>query len=188
MLVKDLFQQIRYAINDQDKIEFSDAELLNYVNQAQDYISNIAINNGFKGLLKETDLTLTNSQATLPSDFVREYSVTNGMFILKSVPPDAEVDEFSYKIIGRDLYSKNENLKLYYFYMYPAYVSVNDELAIPNIFLNLLREIATYLALNRVNINTNFEVQLAQFFESRLLQVINNYGNSNIERPMPFVV
>ena len=188
MTVSDLIQQIRYAINDQDKIEFSDAELLNYVNQAQDYISNIAINNGFKRLLKEANLTLTDGKVTLPSDFVREYSVTNGMFILKSVPPDAEVDEISYKIVGDLLFSKNENLKLYYFYMYPAYVSVNDELVISNIFLNLLREIAIYLAMNRVNINTNFEVQLAQFFESRLLQVINNYGNSNIERPMPFVV
>lgn len=188
MLVKDILSQIRYAINDTDKIEFSDTELLNYVNQAQDYISNVAINNGFKGLLKETDLTLTDGKVALPDDFVREYSVTNGMFILKSVPPDAEVDEYSYKIVGNLLFSKNENLKLYYFYMYPPYVSVNDELVIPNIFLNLLREIATYLALNRVNINTNFEVQLAQFFESRLLQVINNYGNSYIERPMPFVV
>ncbi len=188
MTVLDLIQQIRYAINDVEKIEFSDEELINYINQAQDYISNVCINNAFKGLIKEVDLTLTDGKVELPQDFAREFSVVANGYILKSLPADADVDEYSYKIVGNSLYSQNETVKLYYFHMYPAYVSVNDELAIPNIFLNLLREIATYLALNRVNINTNFEVQLAQFFESRLLQVINNYGNSNIERPMPFVV
>ena len=188
MRVSDLLQQIRYAINDTDKIEFSDAELLNYINQAQDYISNICINNAFKGLIKETDLTLIDGKTELPQDFVREYSVVANGYILKSLPADAEVDEYSYKIVGNSLYSQNDTVNLYYFYMYPAYVSVNDELVIPNVFVNLLREIAIYLALNRLEFNTAFETQLAQLFETRIIQVINSYGNSNVERPMPFIV
>ena len=188
MRVGDLLQQIRYAINDTDKIEFSDAELINYINQAQDYISNVCINNAFKGLIKETDLTLIDGKTELPQDFVREYSVVANGYILKSLPADAEVDEYSYKIVGNSLYSQNDTVNLYYFYMYPAYVSVNDELVIPNVFVNLIREIVTYLALNRTNINTSFELQLSKLYEDRILRVINSYGNSNIERPMPFVV
>ena len=188
MRVSDLLHQIRYAINDNDKIEFSDAELLNYVNQAQDYISNVAINNAFKGLIKEVVLALTDGKAELPQDFAREYSVVANGYILKSLPADADVNEYSYKIIGNSLYSQNDTVKLYYFHMYPAYVSVNDELVIPNVFVNLLREIAIYLALNRTNINTSFELQLSKLYEDRILRVINSYGNSYIERPMPFVV
>lgn len=188
MTVSDLIQQVRYAVNDTDSVEYTDGELLDYVNQAQDYISNVCINNAFKGLIKEADLTLTNNQVALPNDFVREYSVVNGIYILKSIPPDAEVDEYSYKIVGKTLYSKNDTVKLYYFYMYPSYSAVSDTVVIPDVFINLLRETVVYLALNRVNINANFEFQLSQLFESRLLQVINSYGNSNLERPMPFVV
>ncbi|EDP74400.1 hypothetical protein [Hydrogenivirga sp. 128-5-R1-1] len=188
MTILDLIQQIRYAVNDTDKIEFSDAELLNYVNQAQDYISNVCINNAFKGLIKEVDLTLTNNQAVLPDDFVREYSVVSGKYILNSIPPDAETDKYSYKIVGKTLYSTNDSVKLYYFYMYPSYSAVSDTVVIPNVFVNLLREIAAYIALNRLEFNTNFEIQLAQVFEDRLLQIINQYGNSNLERPVPFVV
>ncbi|RMD45746.1 MAG: hypothetical protein D6831_02985, partial [Aquificota bacterium] len=71
MTVNDLISQIRQAVNDTDKIEYTDQELINYINQAQDYISNVCINNNFKGVLKQTDLTLTNDKAALPSDFVK---------------------------------------------------------------------------------------------------------------------
>ncbi|WP_457641457.1 phage adaptor protein [Persephonella sp.] len=188
MTVSDLIQQVRYAVNDTDNVEYTDGELLNYVNQAQDYISNVCINNTFKGLINEVDLALTNNQVALPNDFVREYSVINGINILKSIPPDAEPDAYSYKIVGKTLYSKNDTVKLYYFYKYPSYVAVSDAVVVPDVFLNLLREIVIYLALNRTNINTGFEMKLSQLYEARLLEIISGYGYSNLERPMPFVV
>ncbi len=188
MTVQDLINQIRYQINDTDKIEFTDGELLNYVNQAQDYISQVAINHRFKGLIKMSDLSLSDGKATLPEDFVREHKVKAGSRLLNSVSVSEDVDVYSYKIIGNEIYSGNDQLTLYYFYMYPAYIAMTDILKIPMIFENLIREMVVYLALNRTNINASFEVQLSKLYESKIIRIISNYGNSNLERPMPFVV
>ena len=188
MTVQDLINQIRYQINDADRVEYTEAELIGYINQAQDYISQVLINHRFKGLIKNVDLSLSNGKATLPEDFIREHKVKAGGRLLKSVSVSEDVDIYSYKIIGNEIYSGNEQVTLYYFFMYPSYVAVSDTLKIPRVFENLLKEIVIYLALNRTNINASFEVQLSKMYENKIINIISNYGNSNFERPMPFVV
>ena len=186
MTIQDLINQIRYQVNDTDKIEYTDSELIEYINQAQNYISKIAINHRFKGLINQSDLSLSDGKATLPADFVKEHKVKAGGKLLKSVSVSEDVDIYSYKIIGNEIYSGNEKITLYYFHFYPTYTVVTDTIQIPRIFENLLREIVIYLALNRTDINASFEIQLAKLYESKVLNIISSYGNSNLERPMPF--
>jgi len=186
MTIQELINQIRYQVNDIDKIEYTDSELIEYINQAQDYVSQIAINHRFKGLINQSDLSLSDGKATLPTDFVKEYKVKAGGKLLKSVSVSEDVDIYSYKIIGNEIYSGNEKIILYYFHLYPTYTAATDTIQIPRIFENLLREMVVYLALNRTDINVSFEIQLSRLYESKVLNIISSYGNGNLERPMPF--
>ncbi|ADO44949.1 hypothetical protein Hydth_0549 [Hydrogenobacter thermophilus TK-6] len=186
MTVAEAVLRLRTLLNDPQAIEFTDAELINYINQAQDYIVLSAVNLGFQGFLKNVNLTLTNDQALLPSDFIREYSVSANNYILNSVPPDAEVTDKTYKIIGNTLYSKNASVSLYYFYSLPNYSNLSDTIQIPQIFNNLLFEICVYLAKNRIEVPNAFDVQLSSLYEQKIAQLVSAYGMSFIERPMPF--
>ena len=190
MTVADLITQIRRAINDVGAIEYTDDELVDYINQAQDYITNTCINHQYKGFLKSITLTLTDGKVTLPSDFVVESAVLSGNRNCLPVAPGEQTKQnsYTYKIIGNELYSDQSELTLIY-YSYPSsYTQTTDTISLPNHFINLLKEISIYLALNRNEFDTRLEQQLSALYEQKLLKLISNYGLSTIPLNMPFMV
>lgn len=188
MTAADLLLQVRYAINDLGKIEYSDDELLHYLNQAQDYIVNTAVNKGYKGLLKTATLNLINDSAQLPDDFIKEAVVIANGKKLKPVPTGKQYDENTYQIVGNLIYSKNAQVNLIYFYFPDLYKNLDDKISLPRTFWNLLKEITVYLSLNRNEFNTNFETQLSVLYEQKINDVISNYGFSDIPLNLPFRV
>ena len=188
MKVGDLITQIRAAINDTRKIEYTDDELIIYINQSQDYIANTAINAGYKGFLKTATLQLTDGEADLPSDFVRENAVLAGTTRLLPISTTNLVTSSTYQIVGNKLKTQNDEVTLVY-YAYPQqYLTVNDELQLPQHFINLLKEMTIFLALNRNEFNTGVEQQLSALYEQKLLRLIKNYGLWAIPRELPFEV
>ena len=63
MTVADLLKQVRYALNDTEGVEFSDSELINYLNQAKDYVVQSAVSKNFKGFVAYSELTLVDGKA-----------------------------------------------------------------------------------------------------------------------------
>lgn len=185
MTVGELIQRLRILLNDTQAIEFSDGELIGHINQAQDYIVQTAVNLGFQGFIKKTTLTLTDGSSPLPVDFIREYSVVAGKYILNAVPPDAEISPKTYKIVGDKIFSRNDTLDLYYFFQPAYYTATTDVIQLPAVFNNLLMEIVVYLAKNRIEL-AGMDIQLASLYEQKIAQIVSAYGNAFIERPMPF--
>lgn len=69
MLVDDVISECRRILNDVDKLEFSDEELLQYLNNSLDIIENILLNKNSSILLDK--LTLISNITTLPLDLLR---------------------------------------------------------------------------------------------------------------------
>jgi hypothetical protein len=192
MTVGELLDQIRYMINDRDKLEYTDNELINYLNQAQDYIANTCINHQYKGFLKTTTLTLTDGVATLPDDFVVESALYAGdppRNLLPIAPgTPIEANSYVYRITGNQLESDQDTITLVY-YSYPQqYFNTTDTINLPPQFINLLREITVFLALNRNEFNTSVEQQLSVLYEQKLLKLISNYGLATVPLNLPFWV
>ena len=178
MNVEDIIREARYQLNDTDKVEFSDGELLSYLNQALRYINNFGINFNSRLFLKRANLTLSNGVALLPSDFIREKSVKVGSITLKSGK--------DYSIIGDEIFSKYDNITLEYFYQIKQLSSLAENIPLKDIVVNVLKQIVIYLALNRTNINAKLEVQLGELYKSELESIFKLYGNTKLDRKLPF--
>ena len=187
MTVDELLSLVRYQINDVDKVEYTDNELIAYLNEALRFLSAELINVNSSILLKEADLSLTNGHTVLPSDFVKEEAVldTSGK-ILKSVPAQATVDSTSYKIVGDTIYSENDAITLIYYAPYPSVSASTDPVPGKDYMTNFLTEVVAFLALNRNEFNTSIEQALSERFGTQVLRIANSVGISNYERSIPW--
>ncbi len=188
MLVSDLIAEIRKSINDPNALEFSNEELLELINEAQGWIVNGAINQEYLGFVKSAELTLTDGKTALPPDFVREYAVLNTSGTpLYSVFPSDKVDEKSYAIIGTEIYSNNDKIKLLYFYVPSRYADISETISIPDVLIPVLKEAVVSLALNRVELLNDAAVRgtLMSNFEARVAQIVSNIGRAYNEIRMP---
>jgi len=189
MTVEELLTQVRYQINDTDKVEYTDAELIGYVNDGLDFISKELIRLSSPVLLKYTTLSLTDGAADLPSDFVREEGVLDSQGNpLKSCPPIKPVDQYGYKIIGNKLYSNNTSVDLFYYAFYPKVSALTDTIPIPDYMVQLLKEIVIFLALNRNEFSLNVEQELLKVFASQVYDIAKMTGETYYERELPFKV
>lgn len=188
MKVKDFLEQVRIGLNDIDAFEFSNNELVNYLNFAQDWIVNQLIILESPLIIKSVDLSNCLNGATLPNDFVKEHSVVSGNYILHSIATPQVPNQFSYKILGHKLYSGNENVTLYYFYRPPCYQSLDDNLFLPNYFGHLLYEIVVFLGKKRIEVGNQAEATLSKVYMDQLLQVVSGISGQNFVRPIPFMV
>jgi len=189
MTVEEFLNQVRYQINDTDKAEYSDTELINYVNDALRFISNELIRLSSPILLKYTTLSLTDGAADLPSDFVREEGVLDSQGnLLKSYPAIKPADQYGYKIIGDKIYSNNTSLDLFYYALFPFVASLDDEIPVPAYMVNLLKEIVIFLALNRNEFSLNVEQELLKAFGAQIYEIANSVTQTYYERELPFKV
>jgi len=180
MKAEELITECRFQLNDTDKIEFSDGELLSYLNQALRYINNFGINLNSKLFLKRADLTLNNGVALLPADFVREKSVKTGSMTLKSGK--------DYNIIGNEIYAKSDTITLEYFYQITHLSSLAEDIPLRNIFVNVLKQMIIYFALNRTNVNAKLEIELGELYKRELENIFKLYGNTRLDRKLPFIL
>lgn len=189
MLVRNLLDEVRRQIADVEKVEYTDAELIGYINDGLRFISNELIRLNSPLLIKFVNLTLSNGEATLPSDFVKEEAVLDAQGNnLVSVPPAKIADPKSYKIIGNKLYSGNKSVTLFYYAPFQLVSGLDDLIPVPVWMESLLKEIVVFLALNRNEFNVSVEQALIQAFGQQIWEIAKSIGGQNFERPMPFVV
>ncbi len=187
--VEDFLSSVRYQINDTGAVEYSNDELIEYLNIAIRFLSSELIGISSHLLLKETTIALTDNMGDLPSDFIKEKAVLDADgYTLYSAPPSATLSQIIYKIIGDKIYSKASSpLTLYYFYFYPSVSAITDTLPTKDYMEDLLKEMVIFLALNRNEYSLSTEGQLLANFKDKVLSLAN-FGKQNLDRQLPFVI
>jgi len=189
MTVQELFEGVRYQINDVDKVEYSDEELISYLNEAISFLNNLLIDNLSPLLIKTDELFLVQGSSSLPEDFYLEKAVLDNQGnLLRSVSVGAPLTKDSYYIAGREIFSGNSRITLYYYSVYPQISALTDTIQVHPVFLNLLKQMVIFLALNRNEFNLSIEQALMERFAQQALSLSNKIGAANIERQMPFVI
>lgn len=83
MLFKDIIPKIRKRIHDEDKLVYDDEELMDYFNDAQDFIASTLVSLGYEGMIYTVEAILLTK---LPANFIKlcgQYPMTinNGGFV-----------------------------------------------------------------------------------------------------------
>lgn len=189
MTVAELLQVLRRELNDTSGIEYEDAELINYVNRAQQFIVDELVGVRSPYMLREVNLTFTNASgdergeryALLPSDFYVDYAFVVDGIEQKSLPPQYDVSRGKgfYKIVGDKIYANVDRGKLLYFYTLPSYSTPNDTVVLHPQLIPALITLATLLAKNRVSIPATLEPALLK----EMRTVIRNFASINTNFP-----
>lgn len=189
MTVAELFTDVRYQLSDEQKSGYSDNELIGYLNQTNDYVFATLIDASSNLAIKEATITLVNGEASLPEDFQAEDSIiTEDYNKLLSITPSEKVTQTTFKVLGNTIYSDNDTIIMYYFYMPTSYTAITDTLNIPKYFKNLYIQMVKFLTLNTDEYETSVEQALMMRFESNIMSIAGKRGNSNPQATMPFMV
>ncbi len=135
MLAQEPIDAARYALEDTEKVTFSDNEMLAKLNNSLEelYIQLGAI---FSPLLEvEIPLVLTDGAMELPSDF----HVLGGVYLDDEPVPCGRGDG-KYRIVNNEIRCDIEDCVLRYVRFPDALTSVSDEVPLPSFFRPLLRD------------------------------------------------
>ncbi len=186
--VSDFIQSVRYPLNDFKDIvnpEYSDIELVSYLNRALTLLSLALANIEWRGLLKKGTLIIQNKTAQLPDDFIKEYyvKITGEDNELKYSDAGEDVEVGYYSIIGNTLHvnaEDNISLDIKYFYNYPT-ISIDDNLPCFDWMSPYLHNLVEFMALNRNEFALNIESSLVRNAAQRISGVTDTYGNRNFD-------
>ena len=189
MTVATLFTDIRYQLSDELKTGYDDAELIGYLNQTNEFMYATLMNHESNLALKSALITLTDGVGALPSDFELDSAIKDTNDVpLHAVAPSITPTSTQYSLFDSNLYSDNDSVTLFYFYMPDTYTAITDTLLIPAYFRNLYRQMIKFLAFNTDEFDTTLEQQLMSRFESTILEISGKYGSTNPKATMPFKV
>lgn len=182
MTVQDFITGVRYPLNDfRDAAnpEYSDTELISYINRGLQLLSLALTNLYWRGQQKEVSLVVQDKSTSIPEDFIKEVFVKiSGQPELTWCDDGSEVKDGYYSIVGRSLYvnlEDNEQILLRYFYAYST-ISVDDNLPIPDWMVPYLHNIVVFLALNRNEFALNVESRLVKDAAMQIAGVSGGYG------------
>ncbi|MBM6701077.1 hypothetical protein H6A05_01875 [Megasphaera elsdenii] len=154
----------------------SDPELIEAINSVLRVLNMILINRDSNWVVKETKLRERNGRATLPDDFAKMKAIY--------VTKDGETKTYDgeYRIV-KDVIYIDESGTMDYFYVIPEVSTMEDEIDLPSIFLQLFIRYATGL------IDGTFGKTALDGLISDEVDKLSSADNYPvIERPMQFYV
>ena len=185
MLVDELISESRVLLNDTDELEFSETELLKYLNNGIDIIENILSSKNSSILLNELDIVSSSTQ--LPSDLLKISNVYNSSTKkYLTLSSNVDISENEYKIIGNTLKVLYPPVKLIYFKRLKRY-SKGQKLEIDEFFNSMLVDYVVSSAKSRLldmadlenNVINTMNVRINEYVYSRdgvmPLKRYNNY-------------
>lgn len=185
MLVDELISESRVLLNDTDELEFSETELLKYLNNGIDIIENILSSKNSSILLNELDIVSSSTQ--LPSDLLKISNVYNSSTKkYLTLSSNVDISENEYKIIGNTLKVLYPPVKLIYFKRLKRY-SKGQQLEIDEFFNSMLVDYVVSSAKSRLldmsdlenNVINTMNVRINEYVYSRdgvmPLKRYNNY-------------
>jgi len=127
MTVGDLFQSIRYRLDDFSKLKTSDFDLCDTYNTVLNAIFNALTKQNTDLITKTATLTLTAGSSALPTDYAGMVDVTDANDVsLGYAHKGIVLDANTYRIYGTTLYSTNTSLTLTYMYRPSPTVAKDD--------------------------------------------------------------
>lgn len=185
MLVDELISESRVLLNDTDELEFSETELLKYLNNGIDIIENILSSKNSSILLNELDIV--SSSTKLPSDLLKISNVYNSSTKkYLTLSSNVDISENEYKIIGNTLKVLYPPVKLIYFKRLKRY-NKGQQLEIDEFFNSMLVDYVVSSAKSRLldmadlenNVINTMNVRINEYVYSRdgvmPLKRYNNY-------------
>jgi len=113
-----LFSSVRYRLPEEQFSPYQITDALNYVVKE----INLALNIVTSSLTTATaGLTVTNNEAALPADFESMISVGDWNTNYTLISTDAELDAFSYQIVGSKMKIQGTTVLIYYRKSFPIY-------------------------------------------------------------------
>ena len=151
----DVFARVRMApeINDNAAVKYSDYNLIAALNSVLSIVYNTLSSSSNDLLTQEKTLTLTDGVAVLPDDFLSVVNVRGGDYILTPQSKSKDVDEYTYRIRGNNIYSANSTLKLAYkpYFVEVTYDTMETALILPNYFSELLKKYTVITLVGGIN-------------------------------------
>ena len=171
MTVDNLIKQIRTAINDVEELEFSDNELLMYINDSLDYICEILADNQSSINLVILDIIATST--VIPNDLLRINKVGNGITNYKQIYNVDKVGSLEYSLLGNELIVSTIPCKLYYFKRleHLALEENIDDMYSP--IFPFIVEYSVIKAQSRLEYNLQLEEQKLQLLKDKVAKMIS---------------
>lgn len=148
-------------INDNAEVKYSDYNLIAALNSVLSIVYNTLSSSSNDLLTQEITLTLTDGKVALPNDFLSVVNVSSGAYTLKPQSKSNDVDAFSYRIRGNNLYSGNDTVTLEYkpYFTDIDYNTIETDLLLPNYFSELLKKYVVIVLQGGINKNDSSVVQ-----------------------------
>jgi hypothetical protein len=154
MLFSKLFLSLRYVLGDVAGNVYSDYQLEEAVNTVQSIIANSLATSNSELLTETATITLTSNVGDLPANYQSTVSVFNASnkplsYLNKSKP----IDEFSYRIRGKKIYSAAGTLTLDYkkSLTNADIADLNIVMDLPDYFADTLKKYAVMILQNGMN-------------------------------------
>lgn len=174
--VSDVARAILFNLNEMYARKHSDPELIEAINTVLRTLNMILINRESNWIVKESKIKARNGKSTLPDDFAK---MKNFM-----VTKDGELQGYDgeYRIVKDTIYIQDSGI-LDYYYTVPSVETMEDEIDLPSIFLELFINFATGL------LDGTFGKENLSALISDEVNALSNTSNYPvIERPMQFYV
>jgi len=174
--VSDVARAILFNLEEMYARKHSDPELIEAINTVLRVLNMILINRDSNWIVKEQKIKTRNGKATLPEDFAKMKSI----FVTK----DGELQSYDgeYRIVKDTIYI-DESGTMDYFYVVPEVETMEDEIDLPSIFLELFINFATGLL-----DGTFGKSSLSSLISDEVNSLSNSANYPVIERSMQFYV
>ncbi len=191
MTPRDIMNKIRMAaeIEDNSGVKYSNYQLIDAINSVLNIIYNAISHTSSTILTQSNVIALTDGVGTLPDDFLSiidaQKSVGGRQISLESRSQSQEVDPWSYKIIGNQIYSQNDVLTI----LYEPYfddISINDidtDLVLPKYFREVIKKYAVMTLTGGVNTKDS---TLVEQVTSDVYDLTSSRELSNIKPALPW--
>lgn len=150
--MQNLIERIRIKINDTASFEFQDSELLSYIYEGLSMLEMLLLSN--KVQFNITYLSSAASICPVPEDMLEIYKITADK---KEIPLKDITDEtYGYYILNNSIILPCTNAEIYYIKEFERY-SIDDDINLPQIYIEYLYNNAVIKALSRLEFNMEQE-------------------------------
>lgn len=176
--MNNLLNKIRIRINDVESFEFSNNELISYINNGLSNVENILAINHVK--FNISLLKTTSSLCAIPDDLIQIYKIVeNGLEIPQK---DVISNKYGYYILNNNIMLPCTNADIYYIKEFPR-LQEDDTLKLPSIIIEYLYLYTIIKALSRLEFNMDKEEkELLNTTNMMIKHMLHKYGNKTMER------
>lgn len=176
--MNNLLNKIRIRINDIEAFEFSNNELISYINNGLSNVENILAINHVK--FNISLLKTTSSLCAIPNDLIQIYKIIeNGLEIPQK---DVISSKYGYYILNNNIVLPCTNADIYYIKEFPR-LQEDDTLKLPSIIIEYLYLYTIIKALSRLEFNMDKEEkELLNTTNMMIKHMLHKYGNNTMER------